>query len=397
MDFNKKLNIISILLGFVLILGCSEVPKTGSFGYDVSFLKSHTETIVLKSQDNACQLAIAPAYQGRIMTSTSQGLEGKSYGWINYELVASHQFEKHINVFGGEDRFWLGPEGGQYSIFFAPETTFTMDNWFTPKAIDTAPFIVKKKELNSVSFSQQIQVKNYKDFIFNLEVDRTISIFDRVTIENQLEIEIDPKISFVGFQSENKITNTGSQRWEKESGLLSIWILGMFAPSPETTVIIPYQGTLELNTDYFGSIGPDRLVISKDAVLFKGDGAYRSKIGLPPQNVKSPFFGSYDKKNQILTIVKFQFSGGSTYVNSLWEQQDFPYKGDVVNAYNDGPLEDGAQLGPFYELESSSESQELQPGESMEHWHSTFHFEGDFSVLNKLSQKLLGFDLSELN
>ena len=28
-----------------------------------------------------------------------------------------------------------------------------------------------------------------------MEVDRTVSIFDRVTIENQLEIEIDPKIS----------------------------------------------------------------------------------------------------------------------------------------------------------------------------------------------------------
>jgi hypothetical protein len=27
----------------------------------------------------------------------------------------------HINVFGGEDRFWLGPEGGQFSIFFAKD------------------------------------------------------------------------------------------------------------------------------------------------------------------------------------------------------------------------------------------------------------------------------------
>src|SRR6056300_794560 len=194
MDFNKKLNIISILLGFVLILGCSEVPKIGSFGYDVSFLKSHTETIVLKSQDNACQLAIAPAYQGRIMTSTSQGLAGKSYGWINYDLVASHQFEKHINVFVGEDRFWLGPEGGQYSIFFAPETDFTIDNWFTPKAIDTDPFIVKKKEKNSVHFSQQIRVKNYSDFVFDLAVERKVSIFDKSTIEDQLEIAIDSQI-----------------------------------------------------------------------------------------------------------------------------------------------------------------------------------------------------------
>ena len=171
----------------------------------------------------------------------------------------------------------------------------------------------------------------------------------------------------------------------------------MFNPSQQTTVIIPYQGSLELNTEYFGSIGPERLTVSDHAVLFKGDGTYRSKIGLPPQNIKTPLFGSYDKKNRILTIVRFQFSGESTYVNSLWEQQEFPYQGDVVNSYNDGPLEDGVQLGPFYELESSSDSKELEPGESMEHWHSTYHFEGDFSSLNTLSKDLLGFDLSELN
>ena len=97
--------------------------------------------------------------------------------------------------------------------------------------------------------------------------------FDKSTIEDQLEIAIDSQISFVGFQSENKITNTGSQPWKKESGLLSIWILGMFNPSPETTVIIPYQGILELNTEYFGSIGPEQLTVSDHAVLFKGDGS----------------------------------------------------------------------------------------------------------------------------
>ena len=30
--------------------------------------------------------------------------------------------KEHVNVFGGEDRFWLGPEGGQYSIFFVKGT-----------------------------------------------------------------------------------------------------------------------------------------------------------------------------------------------------------------------------------------------------------------------------------
>ena len=130
---SKKLNIASLLMGFLMFLGCSSALELGTFGYDVAFLKSHTETLVLESQNGECQVALAPAYQGRIMTSTSQGSEGTSYGWINYDLIASNQLEEHINVFGGEDRFWLGPEGGQYSIFFAPETDFTIDNWFTQR------------------------------------------------------------------------------------------------------------------------------------------------------------------------------------------------------------------------------------------------------------------------
>ena len=25
--------------------------------------------------------------------------------------------QEHIHVFGGEERFWMGPEGGQYALF----------------------------------------------------------------------------------------------------------------------------------------------------------------------------------------------------------------------------------------------------------------------------------------
>jgi hypothetical protein len=36
------------------------------------------------------------------------------FGWINRKLIASRKIQPHINVFGGEDRFWIGPEGGQF-------------------------------------------------------------------------------------------------------------------------------------------------------------------------------------------------------------------------------------------------------------------------------------------
>ena len=74
-----------------------------------------------------------------------------------------------------------------------------------------------------------------------------------------------------------------------------------------------------------------------------------------------------------------------------------PYSGDVVNSYNDGPLANGEQLGPFYELESSSPVKELKRGENLTYVQVTCHFEGDFEGLNELAKKVLGVDLKELN
>ncbi len=44
------------------------------------------------------------------MTSTANGDSGNSYGWINYKLIESGQYQPHMNGYGGEERFWLSPE-----------------------------------------------------------------------------------------------------------------------------------------------------------------------------------------------------------------------------------------------------------------------------------------------
>ena len=93
--------------------------QAASFGDDLAFLQKHTPMIVLSDPSGAGKVAVSPAWQGRVMTSSTSGDAGLSFGWINRELIASGKLQPHINVFGGEDRFWLGPEGGQFSIFFA--------------------------------------------------------------------------------------------------------------------------------------------------------------------------------------------------------------------------------------------------------------------------------------
>jgi hypothetical protein len=215
-------------------------------------------------------------------------------------------------------------------------------------------------------------------------------------------LELPENLDFVAFESENHLINTGTQTWTKQTGMLSIWILGMFTPSPAVTIVIPYKKGDEsefgpvVNDAYFGSISSDRLMIDDGIIFFKGDGQSRGKIGLSPQRVL-PVAGSYDADHKTLTIIKFSVHEGVTdYVNSMWEIQDKPFKGDVLNSYNDGLLDDGSQMGPFYELESSSPAANLKPGESLKHIHQTFHFQGDEEVLDEIARKILNVSLEKI-
>ncbi|WPP50651.1 DUF6786 family protein [Catalinimonas niigatensis] len=380
-----------------------EVVNT--FGYDLNFLQNHLDGLIILKDDSAkSQVIVAPQYQGRVMTSTAGGEEGLSYGWINYDLISSGELREHMNPYGGEDRFWMGPEGGQYAIFFEQGDEFVYENWQTPPALDTEAFEVVSNSEKEVSFTKNISLQNYSGTRFDVKVDRTISLMDASVVENELEITLPSEgIDLVAFASDNRITNQGEKAWLKEEGLLSIWILGMFKPSPSTTVVIPCDDDPALdvpivNDRYFGKVPEDRLKVENGFIYFKGDGNFRSKIGLAPERAK-PIMGSYDAENKVLTIVKFSLpQNAADYVNSMWEIQNQPYTGDAINAYNDGPLDDGsAQLGPFYELESSSPAAALVAGESIQHRHITIHFSGSVETLDQLAREILGVGLEQIN
>ena len=83
-------------------------------------------------------------------------------------------------------------------------------------------------------------------------------------------------------------------------------------------------------------------------------------------------------------------------MKSTWEIHDEPYAGDVLNAYNDGKLEDGTQMGPFYELESSSSTCALKSGENLTHKQRTYHFESDKKTLNNIAKDVLGVELDKI-
>ena len=110
----------------------------------MSRFSKNTRAIIELSAGGS-RVAIAPAYQGRVMTSTAAGPESPGFGWINPEVIATGikpeseraDLAKHIHVFGGEERLWFGPEGGPFALFFPPKVEQTFANWKTPAAMDT--------------------------------------------------------------------------------------------------------------------------------------------------------------------------------------------------------------------------------------------------------------------
>ncbi len=375
--------------------------KKGTYGYDKNFLKKNSiEIVELQDKDSNASVLLAPGYQGRVMTSAAGGDEGLSFGWINYKLIESGRILQHINPVGGEERFWLGPEGGPFSIYFEQGKEQIFENWQVPADLDTEPFEISEQSENRVVFTKNTEFKNASGNILKMEIKRSVKILskDSLPVMSDVNIPVE-RLNVVAYQSDNTLKNTGSNPWNKEKGLLSVWMLCMFNPSSSTTVFLPYNidgsGTI-VNDDYFGKVPSDRLIIEPGIVFFKIDGQYRSKIGLPEGRARE-LCGSYDYEKNILTILWHSLpSKPCEYLNSKWGIQDNLFDGDVINAYNDGPVEDGSIMGPFYEIETSSRAAELKPGESLTHTQRVMHMQGDEEELTRLTYRLFGLDLNKI-
>jgi hypothetical protein len=397
-----KIRLIILAIAFVLFISCQFTPqksnfKKGEYGYDLEFLQKYLKPIELVNDKS--RLIVMPQYQGRVMTSSSNGLKGYSYGWVNHDLIASGKVLEHFNPYGGEERLWLGPEGGQFSIFFPKDSSFTNQGWFVPKAFDTEPFDVQSKDSVSVTLVKDCEVKNQSGTAFNIKVTRKITLLSDSKIRDLLGTEIGKSVHAVAYQSENQLKNVGNNEWTKQSGALSIWMLSMLNASPDVTVILPYKkGDLGkiVKDDYFVKVPENRLKITENAVLFLADGKFRSKIGISPERT-IPRIGSYDARNNKLTILEFLFSEKDTaFVNNALEIQKEPFSGDVINAYNDGPKEGGPGMGIYYEIETSSPAAFLKPGETISHDQHIYHFEGSEEDLDRLAKTLLNVSLTEV-
>ena len=134
-------------------------------------------------------------------------------------------------------------------------------------------------------------------------------------------------------------------------------------------------------------------------LYFRGDGQLRSKLGVSFDRA-TPLLGSWDPDRKILSVISFNLPAAAPngYNNNLWEIQDNPYAGDVINCYNDGVNDSGSTMseGGFFEMETVSPALALAPGEGYTHIQRTVRMEGSHENLSAVAKRLFGVDLDQI-
>ena len=133
---NKHLVITTFSL--LLLCGCQTQYEPDSFGSEIQKLGKVEDLKILKAGE--AMIAVSPACQGRVFTSTSNGMNGRSYGWFNAEKVQSDGYMTSMAALGGEARIWFGPEWGPHSTCFDPGAEQIPANFRRPPALNQVAF-----------------------------------------------------------------------------------------------------------------------------------------------------------------------------------------------------------------------------------------------------------------
>lgn len=365
------------------------------FGKDLAFMRKHDPELVVLQNDNT-YLITSAKYQGKVFTTTNKSPERPSFGYINRKAFGLDTPAEHVNVYGSENRLWLGPEAGPHALFFKPGTPFNGDTWYTPAAIDHEPWGLVKQSDATVVFEKDAEFTGRQGTTFQTKIDREVELLGQERIKEMYQYDslAMQDLSIVGYSTRNKVTNIGEQAWTRESGTICLWLLDMLPAGDQVEIVMPFESpqsdVLGGLKRYFGAIPDDRLKATSKAVYLRGDGKFKSKIGLPP-SLAGNRIGSLDLEHNVLTVVFADVEPNATYLAMQWSQDIDPYDGDAITAYNDVGEDDG-NTATFYEVESIAPAAFLKPGESSVHIHTVYHFTGEPAALVAAAQALLGYE-----
>ena len=373
---------------------------------------------------------MCPEWNGRIMTSTSDGLDGPSYGFIHVAALDALQASR--GLLGGEEQIMLSPESGPFGLYRKTETeeselrfSETRIPRRLPYGFQEGPFTVDVvPPATQIRMCRSVQMTNAANTVFNLDIIRTVRMLNAETIGkifgDSVSLSLEQMdVSVVGFETINTLYNHGTPLTRKD-GLVSIGIRSMFNSSQEMVMVVPFRegDDTELGTticsDFFGASPHGRLRMLPEAALIRADSKSRCQVGVSRNRV-GPFLGAIDFRIGHLTLMTFNLPPRPwecDYISNAYcetndtssrdfvsirkhplREEDAPYSGEVVRAYNHGFTVPGqSPIARFYEFDVFSPAKALNRGESLTHHQCTVHINADNETLSYIAKTVLGVD-----
>ena len=232
----KIFRLTAVITSAFLISACGLIDESSLndnsaklplFGQDLSFFSKYGVNAILLGEGDSL-IAVSPQLQGRVLTSTYGGAESPSLGWMNKRLITDTNADRQVSDLGGEDRLWLGPQGGDFSIFFPNGSIMNQENWRIPEAISSEPWTLVGRNKNQAKLEKVADIENITGTKFKVRLEREISVLTRQNVGEILGIEIPDSLEIVAFQSFNKITNLGSEKWNDKTGMLNLSVQSCF-------------------------------------------------------------------------------------------------------------------------------------------------------------------------
>lgn len=408
-----------------------------SYRNAVDYLEMKTKVLELCNEYGA-RVAVCPDWNGRVMTSTADGLDGDSFGMLNVPEIERGGDDYSYRFFGGEDQFTLSPEGGPFSLYFAvdpDESAVRKQQVEMPVGYQEGKFIADfSPPAPEIRMRRNIQMMNLAGARFDLDVVRTVRLTDSSdfsalfgeTVASAME---EQDVSYVSYQTTSSLINRGGGL-SKNSGLVSVRIRSMFNSTPHHVVVIPFRPGSEeelgprVYVEFFGMAPHGRIRLLPEAALLRADGRYRCQIGVSRKRAL-PYIGAIDLRNGVLSFVsynlppdpcEFDYLGnafcetvGNTTCDFMRTRDyyfseslapasgdpgDNPYGGEVLRAYSSGPAGPRDNSGgAFYEFNTFSPAFALQKNEMMSHVQYTTHINADRDTLDFLLRNLLHTEL----
>jgi hypothetical protein len=341
-----------------------------SYREAVNYLGSKTRILELCNQIGG-RIVICPDWNGNVMTSTCDGIDGNSFGLINVNAIDAGKTDWLYNSYGGEDQLIFFPESGEFVIDSMPQHPVVR--------------MRRSVRLNAVH-------GNHVEF----DLIRTVRLLERYEIHEAFgdaaAVSLDQMdVSLVGFVTTNSIVNNVIHSPSRIPPV-SIQIRGMFNSGQSMAAVIPFQPAedpkleVPIDTNFFGSSPHGRLRYLPAAALLRTDGKYRCQVTVPHERAK-PFLGTLDFRGGTLTLVTFDIL-------------ELPYSDELkqeVRAYNHGPTFPGeTDFAQFYEFNIYSQIRKWSHGETRTFHQYTLHINADNRTLTYLVREVLGVEYEQV-